>query len=139
MPFLSGSDDAAAVRALVDPALDAAALPDAVIYSPGYAPAVEAWLVRTYPAAATVTSPGTDWDAFKRAAMYLTAERIVGGGGGGKSSEKFGDEYAVSYTDNAGDRAAWLHAQAMAELDQFDSNEPAIGSGMFAAIRGRRP
>jgi len=134
MALLDGPEDAAAIRRLISPTLKASKLPDDVIFSGPYAGAVEAWLAREYPASQTAT--GDDLDAFRRAAMYLVAERFVGSSRS-FTSEKFGDEYSYTVKDGDGaNRAAWFHARAMDELGPFEATS--TRPGIFVRAGGRR-
>jgi len=134
MPLLDGPEDAAAIRRLISPTLTATDLPDEVIYSAPYAGAVEAWLAREYPQSQTAT--GEDREAFRRAAMYLVAERFVGSSQS-FTSEKFGDEYSYTIADgDADNRAAWFHARAMDELQPFAPDGGRLT--VFGRAPGRR-
>ena len=135
MTLLDGATDAQHVRLLVDPTLTAAALPDATIYAPVFAGAVEASIALEHPDSATWPEGSPQLESYRRAAMYLTAEAIVSAGPT-LASEKFADEYAVAFeSGNAAARAAWLRQQARSELAQFNaSSVPTV----FTRASGRR-
>jgi len=136
LPILAGTDDAAAVRLLIDQNLTADLMPDMTIYSPVFYGAVQAELVRRVPGLADADSGSDEQAAYKLVAMYWTAAAMLSGQVG-LTGEKFTDEY--SYTQDAGAvaaRAAWLRQLGEDALEPYLETS-GLGT-MFARVPGGR-